>query len=164
MREAISLGFHAANLSQLRSYLADPGGLVPFAPIGNRGEKGRIGLDQHTIDGTLAATWRIASALGKVMLPAKEIRKPQSMARRACSHSPVKQCRIPPSPVRAHCALDHRQRVVPGIGALLGGAAMDHDRLACERGNLHLPREGLLLLFAGGVVIVVVQPDLAGRL
>ncbi len=44
------------------------------------------------------------SARGKVTFPAKEIRNPQSIARLACSHSPVKQCRMPPSVVRTQLA------------------------------------------------------------
>lgn len=38
---------------------------------------------------------------------------------------------------------------------------MDDDGLLSSRSNLHLPQKDPLLLFAWGVVVVVIQPDFA---
>ena len=53
------------------------------------------------------------------------------------------------------------ESVVPGVGAVVGWAAVDDDGLLVGGGDLHLAAEDLLLGFARGVVVEVVEADLA---
>ena len=113
--------------------------------------------------GTICAASRMFCALGKVMFPAKEITKPRSSPRRACSTVPVKQCRIPLRPLGVQCSAISAQTVVPGVLAVVGRAAVDDDRqLGCTR-QFHLFEKDCFLDVAWRVIVEVVETDFAPR-
>src|SRR4029077_16470793 len=63
--------------------------------------------------------------------------------------------------LRSPMLLDQTEAVVPGVLAPVRRAAVNHDGQLGGAGHIHLPDENGLLHVAGGMVVEVVQADLA---
>ena len=57
--------------------------------------------------------------------------------------------------------VEDAEKIIPGIGAVLAGAAVDEDGELDGGGQRELPAEDLLLHVARGMVVVVVEADFA---
>src|SRR6476661_6555568 len=58
-------------------------------------------------------------------------------------------------------SLNQIETVLPGIIAVISGAAVDHNRQLLRVGHLHLSDKDALLHFAWRMIVIVIEADLA---
>src|SRR5216683_3127756 len=151
---------NAAYFSQLIRHPAHPCRLISLAAMWQRGKKGRIGLDQHTVQGYFGCHLAYAFRLGEGDVAGKGDQK--SPIHRSPGMLPFAgkavqdAAQIGPHPV----VFNHRQSVIPRVGAAVGGPAMNNDWPPPCRRYFHLLRESLLLLLARRVVIIIIETNL----
>ena len=145
----------ALGLGHRRPHQGDQGRPVGLAPVGHRGQVGRVGLDQQPVERAQRGGRPHVVGRPKVTMPLKDRQAPRSRHGRASSGPPVKQWNT----VRARHALG----VEDGEGVVPGLAGVDHQGQVVRVGQRDLGRERLALRGAGRVVVVVVEAALPHR-
>ena len=146
---------HAAQLGDTARGVDDVRGLASLPPEGHGREVRAVRLDEDAVDAAPTRRRRAsACALLKVTMPENERSKPRSRARAAKARSSLKQWMMPPT--------SRAPSLSRMASVSCGGLARVHDD-----GLPHLARqadearEDVALRLPRGVVVVVVEADLA---
>ena len=152
-------GGQVAELADLAGDFGNKRGFVTLAAMRDGREVGRVGLDQHAVEGDDLRGVANGLRLGKrdVAGEGNHEAEIECAARMidAAGEAVEDAAERAGTPVRG----DHLEAVVPGVFAVVGGAAVDDDRQLRSFCQLHLLQENRFLRFTGRVVVKIVEAD-----
>jgi hypothetical protein len=151
----------AADGADLGGDLPDPGGLVAFAAVGDGGEEGGIGLDEEAIGGDGGGDGAKVGGLGEGDVAGEGNHEADVEGAAGVVGGSGEAVEDSAKIVGSPMLLKLGEGVIPCVGRVLRGAAVDEDGKPGGGGDFHLGGKGLALFLARGVVVVVVEADFA---
>ncbi len=152
-------GGEVAELGEVAGGFDDVGGFVAFAAVGDGGEVGTVGFEEEAVEGDEGCGVPDVLRLGVAEVSGEgedEAKIERGLGLGEVSGEAMHDSgEAGGSPVLA----EDGEEVIPGIGAVLAGAAVDEDGKFDGGGELELLAEDALLHLSRRVVVMVVESD-----
>src|SRR5437868_1325389 len=150
----------SAQFADLPRRFHHEGRLITLAAMRNRRQKRRVGFNQHAIQRDLLGRIANLLRLRKSNVSRKRNHEPHIERPFSMRPMPGKTMQNAPQSARRPTFANQLQTFVPCILAVVGWAAVNHNRQLRRSRQFHLPRKNLPLHVPRRVVIKIIQPNL----
>ena len=150
-----------AKLGEVARGFDNVGWLIAFAPVGDGSEVGTIGFEKEAVERDHGGSVLNVGGLGVGEVSGEG--EDEAEIERGASLGEVSGEAVHDA-AEAGCGpllVEDGEKIVPGVGAVLAGAAVDEDGKLDRGSQCELLAEDLLLRVAWGMVVVVVEADFA---